>query len=195
MADVVPIFKKGKMVDPGNNVRCGCRTFCCKAQYRQLPSSMQQVVLSINNRQEDSTQVKKDMNDHQSQQECMEPSEQCKEGEMHIPENLDTAPLQALQFIKSELLKTQKSIQDLQSERRLLRKQLCHWTGAVQVLQESQEDNHGKVDAQIHMLAESNECMKKELKELKHNMQVWYCDISQVIRVCFQVFVKKMICP
>ncbi|XP_069591667.1 dystrotelin [Ranitomeya imitator] len=68
---------------------------------------------------------------------------------------------------------------------RLLRKQLCHWTGAVQVLQESQEDNHGKVDAQIHMLAESNECMKKELKELKHNMQgmIQCCKLKRGLNV------------
>ncbi|XP_075687639.1 dystrotelin [Rhinoderma darwinii] len=110
------------------------------------------------------------MNYYQSEQGCIKPSGEYK-GEMHISEVADTASLQALQFIKCELLKTQKSIKDLQSERRLLRKQLCHWTGAVQVLQETQEDIHCTVGAQIHMIAESNECMKKELKELRHNMQ------------------------
>ncbi|KAM4025941.1 dystrotelin isoform 1-T2 [Anomaloglossus baeobatrachus] len=125
------------------------------------------------------------MNNHQSQQERIEQSRECKEDEMHISENSDTAPLQALQFIKSELLKTQKSIQDLQSERRLLRKQLCHWTGAVKGLQESQEDNQGKVEIQIHMLAESNECMKKELKELRQNMQgmIQCCKLKRGLNV------------
>ncbi|XP_073502464.1 dystrotelin isoform X2 [Phyllobates terribilis] len=146
---------------------------------------MQHVVFSINNRRADSKQQNKDMNNHQSEQERIEPPGRCKDGKMHIPENSDTAPLQALQFIKSELLKTQKSIQDLQSERRLLRKQLCHWTGAVQVLKESQEDNHGKVEAQIHMLAESNDCMKKELKELRHNMQgmIQCCKLKRGLNV------------
>ncbi|XP_069841356.1 dystrotelin isoform X2 [Dendropsophus ebraccatus] len=123
------------------------------------------------NRREDSEHQSKEMNYHQPEQEGNEPSGEYKEGKMHIPEVPETAPLQALQFIKSELLKTQKTIKDLQSERRLLRKQLSHWTGAVQVLQESQENNHCKVETQIHMLVESNECMKKELTELRHNMQ------------------------
>ncbi|XP_056390183.1 dystrotelin isoform X2 [Hyla sarda] len=91
----------------------------------------------------------------------------------------------ALHFIKSELLKTQKTIKELQSERRLLRKQLSHWTGAVQALQESQEDNHCKVETQIHMLAESNECVKKELKELRHNMQgmIQCCKLKRGLNV------------
>ncbi|KAM3917398.1 dystrotelin [Leptodactylus fuscus] len=125
------------------------------------------------------------MNHHHSEQEHIEPSGECKEGEVHTPEMTETAPIQALQFIKSELLKTQKSIKDLQSERRLLRKQLSHWTGTMQVLQESQEDNHCKVEAQIHVLVESNEYMKKELKELKHNMQgmIQCCKLKRGLNV------------
>ncbi|XP_071977164.1 dystrotelin isoform X2 [Engystomops pustulosus] len=117
--------------------------------------------------------------------DCIEPSGECKYGEMHIPETTETVPLQALQFIKTELLKTQKSIKDLQSERRLLRKQLSHWNGAVQLLQASQEDNHCKVEAKIHMLSESNECMKKELKELRLNMQemIQCCKLKQGLNV------------
>ncbi|XP_068103027.1 dystrotelin isoform X2 [Hyperolius riggenbachi] len=95
-----------------------------------------------------------------------------KEKEVECYKCTETQPLQALQFIKAELLKTQKSISELQVERKLLRKQLSCWTGAVQVLQESQEDHHCRIEAQIRMLATSNECMKKELEELRHNSQV-----------------------
>ncbi|KAM8934145.1 dystrotelin [Pelodytes ibericus] len=88
--------------------------------------------------------------------------------DLSLPE---TVPLQALQFIKEELLRTQKSIKDLQSERRLLRKQLSRWTGAVQVLQESQEDSCCRLEAKIQALNETSECMRTELQQLRQNVQ------------------------
>ncbi|KAE8580179.1 hypothetical protein XENTR_v10024345 [Xenopus tropicalis] len=80
-------------------------------------------------------------------------------------------PVQTLQFIKAELLRTQKSITELQSERRLLRKQLGKWTGAVQVLQESQEDVHCRLVAKIEALTKSSECLRTELHQLRQNVQ------------------------
>ncbi|XP_075037470.1 dystrotelin [Mixophyes fleayi] len=77
-----------------------------------------------------------------------------------------------LQSITAQLVRTQKCIKDLHGERWLLKKQLSRWTGAVQVLQESQEENHCKLETQIHMLAESSEDMRKELQELRQNVQV-----------------------
>ncbi|KAM4626931.1 dystrotelin [Discoglossus pictus] len=91
--------------------------------------------------------------------------------EMERPTQQETVPSQALQFIKAELVRTQKSIKDLQSERRLLRKKLSRWTGAVQLLQESQEDNRSKLQAQIQVLAESSECLRTELQQLRDNVQ------------------------
>ncbi|XP_018091681.1 dystrotelin isoform X1 [Xenopus laevis] len=83
----------------------------------------------------------------------------------------ENVPVQALQFIKAELSRTQKSITELQSERRLLRKQLSRWTGAVQVLQESQEDVHCRLEAKIEALTESSECLRTELHQLRQNVQ------------------------
>ncbi|OCT63869.1 dystrotelin isoform X2 [Xenopus laevis] len=86
----------------------------------------------------------------------------------------ENVPVQALQFIKAELSRTQKSITELQSERRLLRKQLSRWTGAVQVLQESQEDVHCRLEAKIEALTESSECLRTELHQLRQNVQAMH---------------------
>ncbi|KAM5152540.1 dystrotelin [Mantella aurantiaca] len=107
----------------------------------------------------------------QHRSKCKELSEGCKEKELNYSESLEPPSMQALQFIRTELLKTQKSISDLQTERRLLRKQLSRWTDAVQMLQETQENSHCRIEAHIHTLAVSSDCMRKQLKELRENVQ------------------------
>ncbi|XP_040213243.1 uncharacterized protein LOC120943769 [Rana temporaria] len=112
---------------------------------------------------------------------CIEFSQDCKEKEINYAESLEPPSMQALQFIRTELQKTQKSISELQTERRLLRKQLSRWNGAVQVLQEAQEDNHCKIEAHIRTLAVSNDCLRKELEELRQNVQgiIYFSKIKQ----------------
>ncbi|XP_072275231.1 dystrotelin-like [Pyxicephalus adspersus] len=119
-----------------------------------------------------------DGNNWQSKTGCMDVlCEDCRENEPNYSESLEPPSMQALQFIKTELLKTQKSINDLHTERKLLRKQLSRWTGAVQVLQETQEDSHCRIEAHIHTLAVSSNCLRKELEELRQNVQ----DIIQMV--------------
>ncbi|XP_063788764.1 uncharacterized protein LOC134944120 [Pseudophryne corroboree] len=72
----------------------------------------------------------------------------------------------ALQCLTAQLLRTQRCIKDLHGERWLLRRQLIRWTGAVQVLRESQEENRCKLQAEIRLLAESNESIRRELQGL-----------------------------
>ncbi|CAI9608189.1 unnamed protein product, partial [Staurois parvus] len=67
------------------------------------------------------------------------------------------------------------------SSPRLLRKQLSCWNGTVQVLQETQEDNHCKIEAHIRTLAASSDCLRKELEELRQNVQgiLYFSKIKQ----------------
>ncbi|XP_061463489.1 dystrotelin [Rhineura floridana] len=86
------------------------------------------------------------------------------------PLGQDTTSNQALASLEAELAKTQESIKTFRSERRYLKKQLSKWKGQVQLLHSAQEDRNCALETKIHELIASQENLRMELQEMRHEI-------------------------